>query len=260
MREICQKSLKFAPWMEAKSRKLPGVQPLEMRDWLQVDDAFGAQMAERARLIEGRRGDVLQMRPEAEAACAEALELALTHLPEGFSRKGDQITRPDGVTVGLEGPPMEVLSRLVVEDFCILQKHEAEHVLTAALLCFPASWSLAEKFGHPLSMIHDPVAPYTDDIARRVQRLFDAVGPDRPLWRANALLYAVPDLYQPRGSDNRRVQPDAPRYLRSERQSILRLPKTGAVLFSIHTSVVRMSDLSAEQARGASEYVEAVPI
>ena len=161
MREICQKSLKFAPWMEAKSRKLPGVQPLEMRDWLQVDDAFGAQMAERARLISSHRGDVLQMRPEAEAACAEALELALTHLPEGFSRKGDQITRPDGVTIGLEGPPMEVLSRLVVEDFCILQKHEAEHVLTAALLCFPASWSLAEKFGHPLSMIHDPVAPYT---------------------------------------------------------------------------------------------------
>ena len=37
----------------AASRKLPGIAPLDPADWLHVDEAFAAQMEERARLLSG---------------------------------------------------------------------------------------------------------------------------------------------------------------------------------------------------------------
>ena len=56
--------------------------------------------------------------------------------------------------------------------------------------------------------------------------------------------YADPDLHQPRSASDRRPEPgrDLPGYLRSERQAVLRLPKTRAVVFSIHTFVVARTD------------------
>jgi hypothetical protein len=50
-------------------------------------------------------------------------------------------------------------------------------------------------------------------------------------------------LFQPvsETAKERREIGDEP-YLRSERQCILRLPETGAVVFSIHTTVIRAED------------------
>ncbi len=157
------------------------------------------------------------------------------------------VRRPDGVRVDIDrGDPLGVLARLVQEDLCLLQKTDDEHVLTGAVLCFPASWSLAEKFMRPLVAIHAPVASYDDNIARRVQRLFDGVKPERPLWRFNLLRYVDPTLHQPRSELARRNTDDNQdfKYFRSERQCVLRLPKTDAVVFSINTYVLKNSDVN----------------
>lgn len=253
MTEICQKSLPDAPWLAPATRRLPGVQPLDMADWLVVDDAYTQQMAERSRLLKTHRADVLQCRPEADACAHELYDLILARLANmpGFSVSKTSCRRPDGVEVPLDcARPLETLCMLISEDLCILQKRGCEHVLTAAVLCFPASWSLAQKIGHPLSHIHGPVDSYSDDIARRVQRLFDAVKPDHPLWRANALQYRDPALFQPRTEEAPRDHSERASFLRSERQCILRLPKTDAVVFSIHTRLVRLEDLTQDQRAG----------
>ena len=122
-----------------------------------------------------------------------------------------------------------------------MEKRGPEHVLTGAVLCFPASWKLSEKVGRPLTAIHDPVDEYDAGLAARVQRLFDGVQEGRPLWRMNQLWYADPELHQPRSVTAPRAIEDGPEgaaYYRSERQCILRLPQTQAVVFSIHTMVL----------------------
>ena len=95
-------------------------------------------------------------------------------------------------------------------------------------------------------------ADYTDDIARRVQRLFDGVRPGMPIWRFNALWYEDPSLYQPRAESEPRPLTEAGKtpYLRSERQVLWRLPDSEAVLFTIHTFVLARNDVpgAAEQA------------
>ncbi len=216
---------------------LPGVGPCAPDDWLRVDEAYAAQMAYRAELIAKRPDAVLWCDPGAGDAAREVLSEALVLLPGlGFTLGANSVTCPDGRVVRLDwSEPLSTLGHLVQEDICILQKRGDEHVLTGAVLCFPANWRLADKVGRPLVGIHDNVAEYDDNIARRVQRMFDGVRLGRPLWRFNRLSYAEPDLHQPR-----RIADDRPRvFHRSERQCILRLPESDAVIFTIHTWVVR---------------------
>jgi hypothetical protein len=248
---ILNATLPFAPWMAPAGQRLPGIMPLALADWLLVNDAYAPQMAERARLLREQPDDVLGVLPEAEGAAQELLEFILPLLPaKGFTLDGETVTRPDGVSVTLDRTrPLWTLGHLVQEDLCILQKPDgaAEHVLTAAVLCFPSSWTLSQKLGRAMMRIHAPVAPYDDQMGARVQRMFDMIRPEQPLWRANILRYDNPALYQPRlefAPKDKRA--DGP-YFRSEKQGLVRLPRSGAVVFSIHTVVVPMTALSDDQ-------------
>ncbi|MCB2111607.1 heme-dependent oxidative N-demethylase family protein [Albidovulum sp.] len=228
---------------DAAARRLPSMQPVAPGALLTVDAAYSAQLAEKARLIDTDRARVIAVAPGAGPAVAEVLAVILDEIGRraDFASAPEGLRRPDGCCVKIDrDDPFLTLSRLVQEDICILQKRGEEHFLTAALLCFPAAWTLAEKIGRPLTGIHVPVAPYTEEIAQRVQRLFDGVQPGRPLWRANLLRYDLPDLFQPHSeaSPRRIGRPDSA-YERSERQTIFRLPETRAVVFAIHTAVTQ---------------------
>ena len=237
---ILQKSIPF----DALSEKpLPGISPLDPDQWLMMDDAYGAQMALRQELITTKRDQVIAID---RAAMPAAREL-LGHVVDYFTRTGVMqhvdgvVQTPDGRCVPVDyDDPMGCMGQIAQNDFAIMEQRGSEHVLTAAVLCFPASWLLAEKFMRGLVGIHDPVDPYDDQIAKRVQRLFDGIQVDRPLWRFNALHYADPALFQPRSMHARRPVEErhTARYLRSERQTLIRLPKTRAVVFGIHTFVV----------------------
>lgn len=240
MKPILQDTLPYDP---TQPRPLPGIAPTSMDDWLHRDDAFAAQMQYRQHLLGTRRQDVLAMDASAQEAAVELLNVVLAQVYPGAT---DHVVRPDGVRVPIDrNRPLDTLCLLTQEDFCILQKHGDEHVMTGAILCFPASWSLSEKFMRPLVAIHEPVDSYDPNVARRVQRLFDGIQVGRPLWRFNALWYEDPDLYQPRSaSAPRQIRNRGnAQYLRSERQTLVRLPETQAVVFSIHTYVLPVDRL-----------------
>lgn len=237
-----------APPDAPRAGRLPGVGPVGAHDWIRRCAVFAEQMALRDRLVAAP--GALALRPEARPAADELLEVLLARLSgdpgyalEGPGKEQDPVLRPDGVRVPLDrARPMATMARLVQEDLCLLQPGPEGHVLTAGALLFPSFWRLPEKLGRPLVSIHAPVAEYDEDVARRVQRLFDGVRPGRPLCRWNWLHYDEPWLHQPRDEAVRRAaRPGAP-WLRRERQCLLRLPRTGAVAFTIHTFVARMPE------------------
>lgn len=246
---VLQDRLPHVPWMDPATARLPGMRPCGAEDWLRMDEAYAGQMAERDWLIATRQPLVHALLPEGRAAAAELLDIVLELLArrEGFAVRAASVTRPDGVVVPVDRAfPLITLGRLVQQDLCLMQKQGEESVLTGAILCFPASWTLAQKLGKPMTGIHAPVAHYDDALARRVQRLFDMVRVGQPMERFNALVYDDPTLHQPRLENARRQRPVARTYLRSERQVVLRLPVTQAVLFSIHTIIVPMTALGEE--------------
>ncbi|MEP2784244.1 MAG: DUF3445 domain-containing protein [Pseudoruegeria sp.] len=231
--------------------RLPGVRPLEGSTWVLIDEAYAGQMALKRHLLSDIPDQVRAIQPGALAAARELLAHVLEQLKDidGFELFGDTIQCPDDRRVALDWDlPLETLGQLIQEDLVILQKHGDEHVMTAAVLCFPASWTLSEKFGKPLMAIHNPVAQYDAVMGKRVQRMFDLVRPERPIWRHNALFYADPSLHHPRRENNKRLEtgPDNP-YFRSEKQCLFRLPESDAVVFSIHTWLLARESLSADQ-------------
>ncbi|MCB1398272.1 MAG: DUF3445 domain-containing protein [Rhodobacteraceae bacterium] len=239
------------PWMDPRLSRLPGIQPLAPGDWIRVDEAYAGQMAERERLIAACPERVHAILPCAAEAADELLDAVQDLLPGlGFVREGAGWRRPDGQVRAVDrAAPLLTLGQLVQEDLCILEEGtDGAHVLTGAILCFPASWTLAEKIGRGLPGIHTPVAGYAGALEARVQRLFDAIRPEQGLWRANALDYVDPALFQPRREAETRPK-DRQRggFIRSERQCLVRLPRTRAVVFSIHTYVVPRATLTPEE-------------
>lgn len=248
MTVILQRAIPY----DTSAVRLPGVAPLDPVEWLIRDDAFAAQMAQRDELIATRRAAVVALTPQGQAAASELLSALVDFVGSdpGYVVTDTAVTRPDGVQVPLDrDDPLGTAWRLVQSDLCLMEKPEGatEHVLTGAVLCFPAGWRLDQKIGQPLIRIHVPVEPYDDDLAKRVQRLFDGVRVGRPMWRFNALRYVDPALHQPRSEGVPKYgAPADQRFIRSERQTILRLPQSGAVVFGIHTFVVADLDYSSD--------------
>jgi len=242
--EICQQSLPIRPWTEIRTSRLPGLNPLRPGEWLMIDEVYDAQMAYRDHLMATKRETVFACRSGAVGATEELLELVTEFVEDlpGFHRHEQVVTRPDDITISLDDDhPLIIAGSLVQEDFCILQKRteECEYRLTGAVLCFPASWSLAEKFERSISSIHVPVRTYTNRVSRGVQRVFAMLSPQRPLWRANSLVYSDPDLYQPRTENDRRNRSaSGPKWIRVERQTLRKLARSKAIVFGIHTWVV----------------------
>lgn len=241
MVEILQNTIPYAAEFDAV---LPGIAPLAPDAWIVKDEVFAAQMAARDRLMAHRAPLVHADCGANVAAKAEVLDAILTILKsrDGYSVTRAAVTRPDSVTIALQGDPLFVAAQLIQEDLCLHERRGGEHVLTAAVMCFPASWTLSEKIGRPLSAIHQTVAHYDENLRKRVQRLFDGVQAGQPLWRYNMLRYRSPELFHPRPEAAPRQSDDdfgGGDYLRSEHQAVVRMPDSQAVLFAIHTYLIK---------------------
>jgi dimethylamine monooxygenase subunit A len=243
---ILQDRLPLFPWADPATRRLPGIQPVQGRDWLRVDEAYAPQMALRDRLIAAQADVVHGLLPKARQAADELYGVVLDWLraEPGFAVGPDAVTRPDGVSVPLNpAEPLLTLGRLVQQDLCLMESNGSEYDLTGAILCFPASWTLAQKIGRPMTGIHQPVEIYDEQLAARVHRLLSAIRPEQPLWRMNFFTYDDAMLHHPRVEGDWRRQPTGKSYVRCERQTLLRLPVTQAVVFAIHTIVVDAQSL-----------------
>jgi hypothetical protein len=225
-------------------------------DWFELDRCYLAEMAERRRLLATAHGEVFAALPVSDVARREALDAvvaALTlHHPDWFSRDGGVVCnhltgeRWDGEAVD----PLELAGRLVQEDLCLIQNDDAGPVFTAAVLCFPSRWRLLDKIGKRLADVHGPVPMYADRLARPVDRFMRHLRAGHIVSRKNWSLLDDAALFQPGGKW--RVEGDAGItaanagervFLRVERQTLRRLPVSGAVLFGIRVHVYRLDQV-----------------
>ena len=240
----------YLPFADGPYRMTMGLMALKPADWIEIDSRYAAEIALRKSLLEERRDEVLRALPGSEAACREVLEQLAGFLPERFPERfgrvgSELVNRVSGDRWTVEGDlsdPLDIAGRLVQEDLCILQEVDGELRLTAGVLCFPNRWRLSDKLGRPMMAIHGPVPSYAERLGKPVDRFIGLLAPDRPVWRLNWSLTDDPTLFQPVGHGRRETDPDitpensgARIFLRVERQTLRRLPHTGAVLFTIRT-------------------------
>lgn len=226
-------------FLEGPWRLAMGLNALDLDDWLWRDDRFAEDRAERVRLLASHPDQVHAMLPEAEGA---AQELRVT--VQDWLRERDLPADVDP-----SRPPLEALTPLAQEDFCLMQRNtDGLYALTGAILCFPAHWRLGEKLGRPMREIHAPVPGFGDRLAQPTERFFTSLQVERPVWRANWSITDSPDLFQPEsgGSVPGLDAENAGQllWLRVERQTLRRLPETKAIVFTIRTFVRRMDEVA----------------
>lgn len=258
----------YAPYKPGPYRLAMGLTPLDLRDWIEPDARMAAELAEKERLLRERHGDVFIALPEAADSAAEVLELLVSYLPERFpalyQRVGDQIenrvTRQQWPMTQHGLHPLDLAGRLVQEDLCLMQlaTDTDQYRLVGASVCFPTRWRLAEKIGQSLGAIHLPVPDYATQLDSTMDRLFSRLKVERPIWRLNWSLMDNPTLFQPSGHGRRDYNPAVTAYnagntlwLRMERQTLRRLPRTGDILFTIRIYVRPLCDVAANAERAA---------
>ena len=247
-----------------------GLRPLELGDWLDVDAMLEQHLAEKDRLYAEIPERILVEEADTRDAQAEVLEMLREHLlavhPQTHRRIGDDIlvgTSGRRVRAFGEIPdPLRTASRLVQEDLILMRKDDRGWRLVAGSLCFPSSWTLAEKFGLPLHNIHDPVPEFGTNTRNGdlITRMFDNLS--RPVIRWNWSIQADDALYHPfsnveridRATQRPSKFPDgdvAAAFIRVERQTLRKLPRTGAILFTIKICLDPISVLRSHPDRAA---------
>lgn len=244
--------------------------------WFELDERYMDEMAERRRLLHEHHAEVFAALPESDAARTETLAAIADHLAryqrDCFARDGTTLhNRITGETWDIAAPshdPLEVAGRLVQEDLCLVQNIDAVPVLTAAVLCFPSRWRLAEKIGRALAQVHGPVPLYGERLARPVDGFMRHLKPGHIAARLNWSVLDDATLFQPAGkwrqANNAAVTPQNAGdmlFLRVERQTLRRMPHTDAILFGIRVHVYRLGRAIANAATAArlAEAIRALP-
>ncbi|KXZ56054.1 hypothetical protein GPECTOR_2g936 [Gonium pectorale] len=221
------------------------------------DEVVADELRQRAKHIQERRDAVIQQLDEPLAAEAgrELLEQLLRELPERhptrFRLQGARlINLLTGEVFDTADPrvdPLEVAGRVTQEDFCLLAPGDGDdgaYRLIGGVVAFPAHWSMAEKLGKTLPQIHAPVPRWRSDAAHLVHSFMSRLAPPQPRIRWNWTLLPTAELHLSRFY----TPPPAPHtappddttgiehlHLRLERQMFHRLPRSGAVVFTIRT-------------------------
>lgn len=201
-----------------------GLVKLEERDWREPQPDLAARAAGFADWPEG-----VQLTPEADAPGRELAAML-----------GTQGALPEAALAAHE-------------DLCLLTKAEGEEVyrLIGAAVAWPSDWHPAEKIGLPLRALHAPIAGYEEQLAIGVDRFMETLRPGPIYARCNWFIAAtgerrwLPD--RPPQEAFAHVSPDnagETLFVRSERQTLRRLPQTGAILFAIGIYVEPLGNLS----------------
>lgn len=225
-----------------------GLKQLDPREWISIDGDLARYLAEKDRLAENLRDQIIVSEIGSEPGQTEVLSLLveylIAHHPDTY-KQTDRTVRivPAGRDVWLDDPafpPIHNAARLVQEDLVLMRKGETGWRLAAASLCFPSAWKLLEKFGKPMHEIHAPVPGFQAGTrnASLIERMFDNLQAAQPVVRWNWSLYGDDKLYHPvsdygmkrRFGDN--PEPENIHF-RLERQTLRKLPRSGDILFTI---------------------------
>ncbi|WXH30040.1 hypothetical protein WA016_04010 [Myxococcus stipitatus] len=255
--------LPYFPFEQGSYAMALGVRALRPGETLIEIDAphYTAELALKDSLLREDFHARFQALPGTEAMQWEVLRLVLTRLaadfPERFSlreegptwewRNSPADTRT-ALTPGDAGSlplaPLDWVGRQVQEDLLVLDGTREGFPLVAGQLCFPSGWCLADKVGRSLLDVHAPVPRFAEQMGNPTLRLLEGLKPGRTVTRCNWAFTVTERLcMEPSAFEQWRhlfegITPENAGercFLRLERQTLSRLPETGAILFTIHT-------------------------
>ncbi|KAK8082637.1 hypothetical protein PG996_001418 [Apiospora saccharicola] len=236
-------------------------------DLITIDSNYLSRIELRRGLIRDHPHHVVGSLPSGADAVRETYsyirDFLLARYPALFSRDDDKGLFRNHVTeqsLPLELPPHEnsvaalkLLGEMVEDDLFLLRATPEGHLCVAYLCCFPSGFDPADKIGKVLKDIHGPVPSY-DKIGASMERFFSRLEVGKSVVRNNWSVNMTPELFNVSGNHinegdayKEDVDVDISKaQIRVELQTLTRLPKTQAILFSFKTYLYPVTEIKAE--------------
>jgi dimethylamine monooxygenase subunit A len=235
-----------------------------------IDEHYVAECEDKAKTLALDAGRY-QALPHMAEAQWDFLELTMESLsndyPDLFSLKKDGLlwtweNKPLGIkntftfgdSASFDMDPMEYMGRQVQGDFVLLDQRNGTLYADAGFITSQADWSLAFDVGMAWHEWHGPVPQVTKlGVMDRALKFLMALQLGAPVRRLNwtmtinPRLDTSPENYPLWGGDRNKVTLDNVGelvHLRVELQSLFRLPRSNAIVFSIRCYLINMNELT----------------
>lgn len=234
------RSLTHTPYAGPTRPFTIGLSALDPHRWIEPDSDLVRYLAEKRDLAATRLPEVFRATDDSLAAQQECLTELVSHLETQHAelyRRDSSLMHVTGQTLDLSDetlPPLLRAGMLVQDDLVIMMRREAGWYIAAAHLSFPSSWLLAEKFNRPMEEVHEHVPGFEGGTrnAAMINRIFDNLAPGLPAERFNWSINWKQKLFHPETGRDDAADPDEA-VVRVERQTLTKLPDTGAIVFTI---------------------------
>lgn len=206
------------------------------------------------------------LQPEPDVALRDAAFDAhpeSTQLTPDAEAPAEELATMRGVGSGLEGA-----ARSAWEDMCLLTRRadEPAYRLAGAAVAFPTDWRITDKLGHPLIALHTPIHGYAEQLGSPVDQFMAKLKPGRIYGRCNWFVSPTPALRWiaegPPDKEFAHVTAEnagETLFVRSERQTLRKLPETGAIVFTIGIYVAPLGSLSPENVTRMAQWLATIP-
>jgi len=219
------------------------LEPIDNSNWLEIDNLFESEIAQKRTLYQSHYDEVYQEVPESSESQSELLEILENHLKQYHPNHK--------ISLESESSSLKKASLMIQEDLVLMLPKEDEYYLGAASLCAPSNWSLKEKFNKSLIKVHEFVPSYAEKIGTRVNSFFSNLPKERIFQRFNWSVYEDSSLFQPTKSKSHIERSKSINknnagnrlFIRVERQTIRRLPSTLSIVFTIRVHVDPLSSI-----------------
>lgn len=272
-----KKPLRYRPFKKGEYKMVMGIRNLDPSEWLLIENTYKHYTDLKKSEVDDPflRKHTVYLSEMGVDAMVELYETIVSFLlgryPQYFSVKGDKLYNSlrdeyiplDPNSVEDKENLVAYLGHTVEEDFVVLlqdpDNHDGseEYCLQAVFFGFAAGFDPLERFGVPLTSLHGPVPDYKSKLRPQMNRFFDKLKPYKFVTRSNWAIQTHNKIFtmgDNKGKEDEEIESLDPDkldfkrevFFRSERQVLTRLPKTGAIIFTVRQFLVPMSDIRDE--------------
>jgi hypothetical protein len=246
------------PYLSSGALFQIGTRPMDPTQWLDIGPDHGPFLREKRARLNANSLPFYRTAPGSLPAQSElrdrvVADLLLHHADVFTTVDGRLVDRVDGTSHQPDGPgaePLAQISQFLEEDFILLQQVDGQDQITAASNAYSSSGRIVSSVGRSIPWAHKFVPTLNDQLGSRIDRVLGNIKVDAPVERFNWLLTPIASRLFPEdphaanmaavGNINTSLADDPSQagenlWIRVERQTLVRLPESGALAFSIYT-------------------------
>lgn len=260
-----------------------GLKKVDLNEWLLMDETYGDVCDIREKVITENPEQTVLSEPMAAEAVSETYDMMIGFMvqryPMYFVKEGSMVKNlarktefPLMAKHFPKNTPPQTLIRIVTqncqEDFLLMiwDEETQQYRLRSGSFAFPSGFDPSYKLNMTLKEIHGPVPLYKEKIEFSMDKFFAKLKVGQWVQRVNWAVQAHTNWYAPTQNHSSAEKILEPLkydelnfdkvFLRCERQWLTRLPKTGAIVFTIRTYLTPLSVI--KQEGRALEFADAI--